>query len=77
MFEVSEVVVQRSSRPGVFCAKGVLKDFAKFTGKHLCQSLNFIKNKALAMVFSCGFCEMLKHTFFYRTPPVAASEVYF
>ena len=29
----------RSSRPDVFCKKRVLKDFAKFTGKHLCQSL--------------------------------------
>ena len=25
----------RSSRPEVFCKKGVLKNFAKFTGKHL------------------------------------------
>ena len=29
----------RSSRPEVFCRKGVLRNFAKFTGKHLCQSL--------------------------------------
>ena len=29
----------RSSRPEVFCEKVVLKNFAKFTGKHLCQSL--------------------------------------
>ena len=28
-----------SSRPYVFCKKGVLKNFIKFTGKHLCQSL--------------------------------------
>ena len=27
----------------VFSEKGVLKDFAKFTGKHMCQSLFFIK----------------------------------
>ena len=27
----------RNSRP-VFCKKGVLKDFVKLTGKHLCQS---------------------------------------
>ena len=26
----------RSSRPEVFCKKDVLKNFAKFTGKHLC-----------------------------------------
>ena len=29
----------RSSRPELFCKKGVLKDFAKITGKYLCQSL--------------------------------------
>ena len=29
----------RSSHPGVFCKKGVLRNFAKFTGKHLCQCL--------------------------------------
>ena len=29
----------RSSRPGVFCKKGVLRNFIKFTGKYLCQSL--------------------------------------
>ena len=33
----------KSSRPEVFCKKGVLRDFAKFTGKHLCQSLFFSK----------------------------------
>ena len=26
----------RSSRPEVFCKKGVLRNFAKFTRKHLC-----------------------------------------
>ena len=40
----------RSSRPEVFCKKGVLRNFGKFTGKHLCQSLFFDK------VFSCEFC---------------------
>ena len=32
-----------SSLPEVFCKKGGLRNFAKFTGKHLCQSLNFAK----------------------------------
>ena len=31
----------RSSRPEVFCRKGVLRNFAKFIGKHLCQSFFF------------------------------------
>ena len=70
----------RSSRPEVFCKKGVLRNFAKFTGKHLCQSLflieacNFIKKETLAQAFVCEFCEFSKDTFFYRTPPVAASQ---
>ena len=31
----------RSSHPEVFCKKDVLRNFAKFTGKHLCQNLFF------------------------------------
>ena len=33
----------RSSCPEVFCKKGVLRNFGKFTGKHQCQSLFFNK----------------------------------
>ena len=41
----------RSSRPEVFCKKkGVLKNFTKFTGKHLCQSLFF--NKVNSQTFT-------------------------
>ena len=63
----------RSSHPGVFCRKGVLRNFAKFTGKHLCQSLFFNKKETLVQVFSCEFCEISKNTFSYRTPLVATS----
>ena len=38
----------RSSCQDVFCKKGVLKNFTKFTGKHLCQSLFF--NKVLGLL---------------------------
>ena len=48
----------RSSSPEVFCEKSVLTNFAKFAGKHLCQSL---------------FCKISKNTFSYKTPLVAAS----
>ena len=52
---------------GVF---SVLKNFAKFTGKHLCQSLFFnkaaglrpavlLKKRTLAQVFVCEFFEIL------------------
>ena len=63
----------RSSRPEVFCKKGILKNFTQFTGKHLCQSLfliqlqaeacNVIKIETLAQVFSCGFYEIFKNTY--------------
>ena len=56
----------RSNRPEVFCKKGVLRNFPKFTGKHLYQRLFFNKG---------AFCEISKNTFFYRTPSVAASKI--
>ena len=62
--------------------KGALRNFAKFTEKHLCQGLyfnkvpgqvcNFIEIENLAQVFFCEFCEISKNTFSYRLPPVAA-----
>ena len=33
----------RGTHAEVFCNKGVLRNFAKFTGKHLCESLVFNK----------------------------------
>ena len=33
----------RSSRSEVFCEKGIIRHFPKFTGKHLCHSLFFNK----------------------------------
>ena len=57
----------RSSRPDVFCKKGIFKNFAKFTGKHLCQSLFFNK------VVGLRSAKFLRTPFFYRTPMVAAS----
>ena len=43
----------RSSRLEVFCKKGVLRNFAKLIGKHLCQSL--FLNKVAACFPGC-FC---------------------
>ena len=53
----------RSSRPEVFCKKGVFSNFAKITEKDLCQSLFFNKVASLRVVFSCEFCEISKNTF--------------
>ena len=71
----------------MFCKKGVLENFTKFTVKHLCQGLFFnkivgsglqlIKKETLAQVNSCVFYEFFKSTFFYRTPPMAASGLLF
>ena len=57
-----------------------MRNFAKLTGKHLCQSLfliklqaggyNFIKKETRALVFSCEFCEIFKNPFFNKTTPV-------
>ena len=38
------------------------------------ETCNFIKKEILAQVFSCEFCEIFNNTFFYRTPPVAATR---
>ena len=61
----------RDTRPEVFCKKGALRNFAKFTGKHLCQShfliklqaCNFIKKETLPQVFSCEYCEIFRAPF--------------
>ena len=43
--------------------KGVVRNFTKFKGKHLSQSLLFNKVAGLTQVFSCEFCEISKNTF--------------
>ena len=80
----------RNSRPEVlvFCRKDALGSFAKFTEKHLCQSLFFNKVAGLRPAillkkslwhgcFPVNFAKFLRTLFFYRTPPVAASKAYF
>ena len=34
-----DIYTEQKQPPEVFCNKGALRNFAKFTGKHLCQSL--------------------------------------
>ena len=36
MVESENSLDNYKTRPQVFCKKGVLRNFAKFTGKHLC-----------------------------------------
>ena len=54
----------RSSRLKVFCRKGVLRNFAKFTGKQLCQSLFFSK------VVGLRPATLLRKRFWHRSFPV-------
>ena len=73
--------LSRSSHQRCSVIRGVLRNFVKFKGKHLCQSLffnkvvdlNFIKKETLEQVFSCEFYKISKKTFFYRILPVTAS----
>ena len=55
--------IQKRRRWRCSVKKGVIRNFAKFTGKHLCQKL-FFKKESLAQVFSSEFCEISKNTFF-------------
>ena len=60
--------------PEVFCKKGVLRNFKRFTGKHVCQNLffnkvvgclasNLIKKETLTQAFSSEICEISKNNF--------------
>ena len=77
----------RSSCPDLFCKKVVLKNFTKFTGKHLCQSLfvnkvaglrpaTFFKKSLWRRCLSVNFAKISKTIFFFGTPPVATSVCY-
>ena len=49
----------RSSRPEVFYEKGVLRNFTKFTGKHLCQR----KKRLWHRCFRVNFAKFLRTPF--------------
>ena len=66
-------ILFKSSCPEVFCKKAVLKNFAKFTGKHLCQRLFFNKVAGLmrATLLKNGLwhkCFPVNFAKFLRTP---------
>ena len=77
----------KSSRSEVFCKKGVLRNFTKFTGKHRRQSLFFNKVAGLRPVtllkkrlqrrcFPVNFYEIFKNTYFVEHLGTVASETY-
>ena len=68
----------RSSHQGCSVRKGVLRNFAKFTGKHLCQSLFFnkvtglrpatlLKKKLWHRCFLVNFVKFLRALFLQNT----------
>ena len=68
----------KSSRPEVFCKKDVLRTSQNLQENTRVYSdrpkaCDLVKKETPAQVFFCEFCEIFKNTFFYRTPPVAAS----
>ena len=73
----------RSSHRRCSVRKGVLRNFSKFTGKHMCKSLSFNKvagrlqcylKRGSTKVLSCEFCEISKNTFFMEHILATASE---
>ena len=63
----------------MFCKKGVLRNFSKFTGKHLCRSLFFnkvaglrpatlLKKKLLHRCFPANFGKFLRTSFLIEHP---------
>ena len=64
----------------------VLKNLSNFTGKKLCWNLFLIKlqdgmqlyqKETAAQGFPCEICNIFQNIFFYRTPPIDASETPF
>ena len=78
-YETAEKVAQRRSGKKVFLkishnSQENISARDSFLIKLRTQACNFIKKDTLAQVFSCEFCEIFKDSYFYRSPPVAASE---
>ena len=70
--------INRSSHRRCFVRKGVLRNFAKFTGKHLCQSLffnkvadlrsaNLLKKRLWHRCFPVNFAKFLRIPFLQNT----------
>ena len=68
--KISYILNVRSSRPEVFCEKCVLRNFAKFTGKHLWQNL-FLNKVAGGYE---AHATLLKKRFWHRCFPVNFSK---
>ena len=85
-YRVMSKTMQKQPPQG-FHEKSILKNFAKFARKYLCQSLCFnkvtglrpstlLKKRLWHRCFPVSFAKFLKTTIFYRTPLVAAAIVW-
>ena len=63
-----------SSPSQMFFKINALNNFANFTGKHLYWSLLRPASFFSTTGFFCEIFEIFKITFFYKTPPVDASD---
>ena len=67
---LSEAVVRRCF------VKKVFLEISQNSQENTCEACNFIKKESLAQAFTCEFCGNSKKTFFYRTAPVTASDMF-
>ena len=78
-FYPNDILISEAASGGVLF--GILRNSAKFIGKHLCQSLNFDKvavlrpEETLARVFSCEFCKISNNTLFTEHVSVTTSQI--
>ena len=74
--EIFFIIIFRSSHTQMVFKTSVTRNFAIFTGKHLCWSLflkfNLVPKETSTQLFSCEYCKVFMNRFFYRTPLVAA-----
>ena len=72
-------ILDKSSHRRCSVRKDVLRNLAKFTGKHLClfmsgpKACNFIKKRLWNRCFLVNFCEIFKKTFCTEHPRATAS----
>ena len=76
MFSIEQFPVFQSDDVIIFAHRIGNADTVKILNFRDAQACNFNKKETLPQVFPCEFCEISKTTFFYRTPPVAASVLW-
>ena len=65
---------RQKQSPEVFCKQDVLKNFSKFTGKRLCQSLFFNKKRLWHRCFLVNFCKISKSNLLIEHLRATASD---